>query len=349
MKHFFSLFTILFLTAAFFKSCVSVPFEVAGDVIGAGFDVAGEVISVPFEVAGEVLEIPGDIMNSSWEGHGNHRLQHKTTESWNFDAATITQIHAETRNGSIKIAESHDDQIHLEAQINVYSRYKKNALEYAENVILDPTVSNGKLTVNTQNPKPPKNIWIAAHYTIYTPRETNLTLQSSNAIISIDDINGDIYAKTTNGKLTTHNVSGSMQAYTTNGRIELSGFIGEFDVRTTNGSITVNAQEITGNSAVETTNAKVEVKIASGNAPLRIKTTNGSVNLKLPASYSGKLDAKTSNGKVKTEIPVTVYEMDRNELKGDLGGGGSDEIYIRSSNGSINIKKYDQPFSTANR
>lgn len=349
MKQFFSLFTILFLTAALFKSCVSVPFEVAGDVIGAGFDVAGEVISVPFEVAGEVLEIPGEIMNSSWEGHGEHRLQHKTTESWEFDGATISQIHAETRNGSIKIAESHDDQIHFEAQINIYSRYKKDALKYAENVILDPTVSNGKLMVNTQNPKPSKNIWIAAHYTIYTPREMNLTLISSNAIITVDDIDGELYANTTNGKVIAQNVTGPVQVHTTNGRIELSGLTGEFDIRTTNGSIALNAQEITGKSTVETTNAKIEMEIASGNAPLRIKTTNGSIYLKLPPSYSGQLDAKTSNGRVKSEIPVTVYELDRNELKGDLGSGGSNEIYIRSTNGSINIKKYDQPFSTANR
>jgi frataxin-like iron-binding protein CyaY len=219
MNRITNLLCVVVISVALFKGCVSVPFEVAGDVIGAGFDVAGAVVEVPFEVAGAIVDVPGDIFDSSWDGEGNHRLQHKTTEAWDFDAAEISRIIAETRNGSIKVLASNDNQIHLEAQINIYCRDKKNAVEYAENVILEPRIGEGQLSINTQNPNPPKNIWIAAHYTIYTPREMSVTLRSTNALITVDDLIGDLYAKTTNGKIIAHNIIGPIQAYTTNGRI----------------------------------------------------------------------------------------------------------------------------------
>ena len=53
------------------------------------------------------------------------------------------------------------------------------------------------------------------------------------------------------------------------------------------------------------------------------------------------VDAHASGGHVETDIPVTVQgEISRSTLKAKINGGGP-ELYLRTSGGSIHIKKRD--------
>lgn len=349
MNRFYAILCAICLSVCLLSGCVSVPFEVAGDVIGASFDVAGAVVEVPFEVAGAVLDVPGDIIDSSWEGDHNHRLQHKYSQHWDMDAVEISRIMAETRNGSIKVMASEDSHIHIDAQINIYSRYKDDAIAFAEKIGLEPKQDGSELVISTHNPQPPKHVWQAAHFTIYTPREMDLQLNTTNGLIAFDDTIGNVHAHTTNGEIISRNTSGSIVARSTNGKIDLNELSGDFDAHTTNGKIIISAKELMNPSSAETTNANINIQIANGIMPLRITTTNGSIDAALPVDFNGTLNAETTNGSVRSEIPVTVHEAKRNQLKGSLGDGGSAEVFIRSTNGSIHIQKNETPYATASR
>ena len=70
-------------------------------------------------------------------------------------------------------------------------------------------------------------------------------------------------------------------------------------------------------------------------------TTNGSINLTLPADFAGQLDAEARRGRVHSDFPLPVVGKIKNQLKGEVGGGGEAVIRLRSENGSIRLKRQE--------
>lgn len=124
----------------------------------------------------------------------------------------------------------------------------------------------------------------------------------------------------TNGSIRLAEVTGKLELDTTNGKIEVTRCAGSIDASTTNGSI----------------NAEL-VKIAKGQ-PLRFETTNGRISVAVPTDFAGDIDAGTTNGSIDTEFPVTTTKVGSNSLRGSVNGGGT-SLRLRTTNGSINIKK----------
>ena len=129
-------------------------------------------------------------------------------------------------------------------------------------------------------------------------------------------------AKTTNGKIVLHGGAGRIHAVTRNGRIEAS------------------VKRLTEEGKFVTANGSVDVEIREGVAPVSVRTSNGSINLKLPGNFSGQLDAKTSNGRVRSDFPIPFTNKSKKRLSGKIGEGGSAMLKLRTSNGSINLRKW---------
>jgi len=71
---------------------------------------------------------------------------------------------------------------------------------------------------------------------------------------------------------------------------------------------------------------------------IRLETTNGRITVALPRSLTARVDASTTNGSITTDLPVTTTEMSHHALRGTINGGGSAELRLRTTNGSINIE-----------
>lgn len=140
-------------------------------------------------------------------------------------------------------------------------------------------------------------------YEVTVPRSMNLDVRNTNGSIRVTEING------------------SFELDTTNGKIEVSRCAGAIDASTTNGSI----------------NAEL-MKIAKGQ-PLRFETTNGRVTVALPGDFAGEVDAATTNGSIDTDFPVTTTRVGGNSLRGAIGNGGATQLRVRTTNGSVDIKK----------
>ncbi|HEX9406111.1 MAG TPA: DUF4097 family beta strand repeat-containing protein, partial [Thermoanaerobaculia bacterium] len=71
----------------------------------------------------------------------------------------------------------------------------------------------------------------------------------------------------------------------------------------------------------------------------RLETTNGRITVALPKSVAAILDAATTNGGITTDLPLTTTETRQHSaLRGMINGGGTAELRLRTTNGSINIE-----------
>lgn len=130
--------------------------------------------------------------------------------------------------------------------------------------------------------------------------------------------NATLALGTSNGKIEIDGMLGSNEMSTSNGKIIMTNVNGEFDAETSNGSI-----DFTGEFAPGSDN--------------RFRTSNGSVTVNIEGVPSVELDASTSNGDVESDHPILVTNTDDKHLVGTIGDGDAN-LYIKTSNGSINVK-----------
>jgi DUF4097 and DUF4098 domain-containing protein YvlB len=140
-------------------------------------------------------------------------------------------------------------------------------------------------------------------YEVFVPRRSNLSLDTKNGGIAINDVNGRIDFTALNGGVVLRRVGGEVRGSTTNGGlvIELAG------------------DRWDGNS-------------------LDVSTTNGGIILSVPENYSAYLQTGTVNGNVSVDFPVTVQGQITRQLAVNLGSGGQ-TVKAMTTNGGVQVKK----------
>ena len=213
-----------------------------------------------------------------------------------------------------------------------------------------------------------------AKYTITVPAQFNAQLKTSGGGIAVSDLAGEVKANTSGGGLRfahlrgpldgdtsgggIHMVDcqGKLKIHTSGGGIDVSGGSGSLDGHTSGGSVTIEAFNgdahvgtSGGDLTIENVIGKVEGSTSGGSvsavlpAPLpgdvELSTSGGDVTVAVPADAAFDLNASTSAGRVSTDLPVTVVgKVARDRLKGTVNGGGK-SVVLRSSAGSIRLKK----------
>lgn len=138
------------------------------------------------------------------------------------------------------------------------------------------------------------------------------------------------------------------------GTIRVSGVQGDMDISNMNGSIYL--KQVAGSAAVNTLNGNIEAEFTrlNGNEELFFTNLNGKIKLVLPASSKFELKAKAQFGEIYTDFDMKMKrETTRNQstssdgmfhvkvdewIQGAVNGGGA-EVYLKSLNGNIYIKK----------
>ena len=143
--------------------------------------------------------------------------------------------------------------------------------------------------------------------------------RSSNGSVDITDVVGDIEVQTSNAKVCCSSTRGHLIARSSNGKIELLKHRGSIDASTSNGLIHACMDEMGGNG-------------------VRLATSNGRIVLELPEEVNAELDIRVDNGVIRNERPLCKADRDRNgQLRGRMGRGGS-PIKLRTSNGSVCLR-----------
>ena len=138
-------------------------------------------------------------------------------------------------------------------------------------------------------------------YRIWAPRQTALDLVAHNGGVSVHAMQSETHFTTVNGGVSLDDVSGRVVGRTANGgvKVRLSG--ARWD-----------------------------------GAGLDVETINGGVWLTLPRNYSAALEVRTVNGGLRSDIPVTLPDGRRHEIRTTLGSGGP-LLKVRTVNGGVKL------------
>jgi DUF4097 and DUF4098 domain-containing protein YvlB len=214
-----------------------------------------------------------------------------------------------------------------------------------------------------------------AKYKITVPANFNARLGTAGGGIEVDDLTGDVKSHTSGGGLHFARLHGPLNGETSGGGIHVKDCEGKLKINTSGGGIdvaggsgslngdtsggSVSVKEFHGPIHVETSGggitiygatAKVEGSTSGGSInailakPLtdsvKLETSGGGITLRVAGDAAFNLDAETSAGNVSSELPVICDVKEHDRLKGPVNGGGK-TVWLRSSAGSIHVRRVD--------
>ena len=248
------------------------------------------------------------------------------TREDSFSVIGQPRIIVKSENGNIEINAGSSNEVLIEATLRDAPRVKYEVSQTGDIITVDVKVERHW------------GFWGmgGADITVTAPAATNLELNTSNGLIELHGIRGSGSLETSNGRLVLDDVKGDFEGRTSNGRIEVESMEGSAFLRTSNGSVHINASE--GEFDIQTSNGSISFNgnMTAGGSN-RLVTSNGNVDVKLLGTPSVVLDAETSNGDVSSELPILATVTKKDRLVGEIGEGEAD-LYIRTSNGSVNIR-----------
>lgn len=193
-------------------------------------------------------------------------------------------------------------------------------------------------------------------YIVSVPRIYNLDLKTKGGSISVEDVEGKVSSRTSGGSLYFDHILGDVNGRTSGGSIKIGETDGNIVVHTSGGSIRINrakgdvdahtsgggitVEEVAGTIRARTSGGSVKAYISrQPESNCRLTTSGGSITVYMGEGIGVNVNARTSGGRVQTEFPVTLRgTINKRSLKAKINGGGP-ELYLRTSGGSIYLRK----------
>ena len=264
------------------------------------------------------------------------------------------RLSVENFNGSVEITGWDKDTVEIDG------RQYASTIEMRDAIKIDVAASDGLVQIRTIRPGDRYGN-MGARYIIRAPRKVNLDrIVSSNGGLKVDEIEGIMRLRTSNGSIRTARIRGDLDAATSNGGIDIDDLDGPANVRTSNGRVT--AEGVRGSLQIATSNGSIHASVVKPepHRPIKLQTSNGGIDLsmdsladneirastsnsgitvKLPSTASAHIHAHTSHSAIHTDFDLKREEGDgKNSLDGIIGDGGP-TIELNSSNGSIRLLK----------
>lgn len=280
-------------------------------------------LGVSVWAAGSVLGVPADAAEIK---RVNERV---------FPFSPGGELHLENKNGRITVEAWARPEVRIQITRSVRAGDDAKARELLKKLKADVEVRQGRVDIVSRFPRRQESIglWdilgrkvasLQIHYYVQVPRETDVTLETSNGEIRVRGVNGDLEASTTNGDVRVAQAEGQIELSTTNGEVELTGASGSARARTTNGSVVAEVRAVGPKDGVE------------------LSTSNGNVEVYLPNDVKATLQAQTTNGRVSVAFPVTTRGvMSSKTVRGTINGGGA-AISLATTNGNVEVRRISE-------
>lgn len=217
--------------------------------------------------------------------------------------ASSGQVTLSTHNGGVDVKGWSSNEVLVRARVEVSTPQGGLA---PETYLPQVQISTGGGQIRTLEPATkPDDTWFIVSYEIFLPHQSNLDLSSHNGGVSVRDVKGEIKFSTHNGGVNLVRLAGNVQGSTHNGGINV-----ELDGPRWDGQ------------------------------QLALETSNGGVNVRLPESYSARVEMSTHNGGMKSDFAtvMTGSLTKQKEMSFNLGSGGS-LIRVKTHNGGVTLRK----------
>jgi hypothetical protein len=264
------------------------------------------------------------------------------------------RLDIENFNGSIEIAGWDRDQVEIDGVQYGATPELRDAIK------IDIAATPEEIRIRTVRPVERRGTGVK--YVIKAPHKVDLDhITSSNGSMRVNDIEGKMLLRTSNGSVRTSRARGALEVTTSNGSVDVGELDGPATIRTTNGRVT--ADEVHGaldasssNGSIharlvkpephravklQTTNGAIDLTMDSlADNDIRARTSNGGITVKLPEQASAHVHAHTSHSAIHTDFDIRgKVAWSKTDLEGDIGGGGS-TVELTSTNGSIRLLKF---------
>jgi len=266
--------------------------------------------------------------------------------------------------GSIEVCGKPGNDVKVEVIREVRTGSEKKAQDILKDFDIRFDQKNGDVIIEAEYRKKGwQRFWnnigkyLRVKFIITVPERYNLDLDTKGGSISADSLVGDIEANASGGSLHFDRIEGNIQGSTSGGSIKIGEVVGDTRVHTSGGSIrimraegpvdahtsggSITLEEVLGTIKAHTSEGSVKASIThQPNSECRLTTSGGSITVYLSEEIGMYVDAHTSGGRISADFPLAVKgEISKNELKAELNNGGP-ELYLRTSGGSIYLKKF---------
>lgn len=192
---------------------------------------------------------------------------------------------------------------------------------------------------------------------VWVPREFSVDVRCSAGPIRIEEVHGEIRARTSNADIELVSGEGSARLRTSDGGIQVTELLGDVEIRTSEGPVEVSwvsgdVDVRTGGGSIELTHVDGRVSATTDRGPITLQdvsgpveartergpvfasfrgapagfleTRRGSVEVFLPAETGAELEARSLRGEVDI-APGLAWEGERGEqhVLGRINGGGA--------------------------
>ena len=208
------------------------------------------------------------------------------------------------------------------------------------------------------------------HVRVWIPQDFSVDLRCPSGPIQIEEVNGEIRARTQDAPIEVRGVEGSVHLRTQAGAVRVTEVVGDVTVRTAGGSVElswvtgdVEARTGRGNIAVRHVVGQMDLRTDAGEIGLRevrgladaktergavyvsfagppsgrLETRRGSVEVVFPARFGARLEARTRNGTVEVDAGFGADgKRGPDHFIGDINGGG-DPLHLYTARGTIRV------------
>ena len=205
------------------------------------------------------------------------------------------------RNGGVAVYGWDRDSIAVLAKIVASGRTEEAARRVADGIRIEAAGQ----AIRAVGPDEGFREHSSVSFDVYVPRRTNLSLETVNGPLSVED------------------VSGTMDLRARNGPVSLNGVSGDVTARVENGPLSVQLSGTRWDGA-----------------GLDAEAVNGPVDLAIPERYNARLETGTVNGPMDLAFPLTVTMQGRvrQRIQSTLGEGGA-PVRVVTTNGPLTIRR----------
>lgn len=230
-------------------------------------------------------------------------------KSYAVDAEKVTQMALTTRDRTVELVKSTDNQIHINYFENDKESYEINVSDKKELTMKAVTDKNWKDYIGMNTDKAHRNIKIAVPSGIAC--EIKIKTSKGDIAFSEVDITGSVDAATSDGKIEVTNVSVDKI----------------LKLKTKNDDMILSEVSIKGSIDASISNGNIEVTKVSVDDTLKLESKNGDITGSVKGSYD-VFSISSNASKGKNNLPENK-------------GGGAKTLDVSTNNGDINLEFVD--------
>ena len=203
-------------------------------------------------------------------------------------------LHVSHSLGNIKIIPTKNNQLTIDALIEVASKSKEKASKYIQSVTIDVQERSTHIKISSDFPREKGIRSISINFSIMVPEKCPLDLKNSFGDIEIgttEGMKGGMNIENAHGEIFLTSCEGEAYLINKFGSVKINTHKGDLDIECANSK--VETSKIKGNLTVENTFGKVSADQIEGDA--KISNSNDQVAV---AEVKGQLDLRNSFGEI---------------------------------------------------